>query len=150
MKTFAETSFLCALYRPQDNSPRADAHLARHRSPLVVSSLVLWELRQAARFQVFRFERDRTQGHSKAEFTRMMADVENNLKINFLRLESSDWSDVLQRAEIISSARTPSGGHRSMDILHVATALHLGATHFLTFDENQKKLALVEGLKVPL
>jgi hypothetical protein len=36
------------------------------------------------------------------------------------------------------------------DILHVAAALKLGATEFLTFDGNQKKLAESEGLRVPL
>jgi len=32
----------------------------------------------------------------------------------------------------------------------VATALHLGATDFLTFDSNQKMLAEAENLVVPL
>jgi predicted nucleic acid-binding protein len=40
------------------------------------------------------------------------------------------------------------GGHRSLDVLHVATALHLGAREFLTFDANQRKLATAEKLKV--
>jgi hypothetical protein len=40
------------------------------------------------------------------------------------------------------------GGHRSFDVLHVATALHLGARDFLTFDANQRKLAAAEKLKV--
>jgi predicted nucleic acid-binding protein len=35
-----------------------------------------------------------------------------------------------------------------MDTLHVATALHLGAKEFLTFDARQSKLAAAEGLKV--
>jgi len=34
-----------------------------------------------------------------------------------------------------------------MDILHVATALHLGAREFLSFDGNQRKLARAEGMK---
>jgi len=34
--------------------------------------------------------------------------------------------------------------------LHVATALHIGASEFLTFDANQKRLAESEGLVVPL
>ena len=38
----------------------------------------------------------------------------------------------------------------SLLFLHVATALHLGAKEFLTFDGNQKKLAEAEGLVVPL
>jgi len=41
-------------------------------------------------------------------------------------------------------------GHRGFDILHVAAALILEADEFLTFDANQKRLAELEGLKVPL
>jgi hypothetical protein len=37
-----------------------------------------------------------------------------------------------------------------MDILHVATAIELGAKGFLTFEGNQKKLAEAEGLLVPV
>lgn len=41
-------------------------------------------------------------------------------------------------------------GHRLADILHVATALHLGVGEFLTFDANQRRLAVSEGLVVPV
>ncbi len=43
---------------------------------------------------------------------------------------------------------TAKQGHRSFDILHVATALVRRADKFLTFDENQKKLAEAESLDV--
>ena len=42
---------------------------------------------------------------------------------------------------------TVTGGHRAFDILHVAAAVHLGADEFLTFDSNQRRLALATGLK---
>jgi hypothetical protein len=42
------------------------------------------------------------------------------------------------------------GGHRGFEILHVAVALLVKAQCLLTFDENQKKLAVSEGLTVPL
>ncbi len=48
-----------------------------------------------------------------------------------------------------SQASIGDHGHHAFDVLHVATALHLGAKVFLTFDANQK-LAEAEGLKVPL
>jgi predicted nucleic acid-binding protein len=51
-------------------------------------------------------------------------------------------------AETLSKRHTMTGGHRSLDVLHVATALHLGAREFLTFDANQRKLATAEKLKV--
>jgi len=55
---------------------------------------------------------------------------------------------VLRRADDLSKRHTITDGHRSLDILHVATALQLEAEVFLTFDERQRKLAHAEGLKV--
>jgi predicted nucleic acid-binding protein len=37
-------------------------------------------------------------------------------------------------------------GTRSLDVLHVATAVTLGAKHFVTYDERQGALAKVVGL----
>jgi predicted nucleic acid-binding protein len=45
--------------------------------------------------------------------------------------------------------RTPQLGTRTLDLLHVASALKLQADSFYTFDRNQEKLARVEGLIVP-
>ena len=41
-------------------------------------------------------------------------------------------------------------GYGAMDILHVASALDLGADILLTFDVRQADLGRAEGLKVPL
>jgi len=49
-------------------------------------------------------------------------------------------------AERISAQHTIGGGHRFLNVLHVATALHLGAVEFLSCDANQRTLALAEGL----
>jgi predicted nucleic acid-binding protein len=53
-------------------------------------------------------------------------------------------------AKRLSATYTLGSGYRGFDILHIAAALTLGATEFLTFDENQKKLASAEGLRTPL
>jgi len=39
-------------------------------------------------------------------------------------------------------------GCRTLDTLHVACALELGAQQFLTFDQRQEKLAKAVGLSV--
>ena len=61
---------------------------------------------------------------------------------------SSEWEGVVTRAEKLALDHTPRHGARAMDILHLAFALQLGATELLSFDENQRGVALVEGLAV--
>ena len=58
------------------------------------------------------------------------------------------WRSALNRATELSREHTPSLGCRSLDILHVASALELALPNFLTFDLRQKKLAKAVGMKV--
>lgn len=147
---FPDTSFLCALYRTQVNSLKADAFMAGLVGPLRVSSLLLLEFRQSVRLQIRLHGNDRSKGFSQVEGLQMLRDLQIDLNAGILSILPVDWADVHQRAEALSGTHTPAGGHRLADILHVATALHLGSDAFLTFDTNQKKLAESEGLVVPV
>ena len=64
-------------------------------------------------------------------------------------LQTCNLATVVEEATRLSAAHTLTGGHRSFDILHVAAALTIDAKQFLTFDENQRRLAEAEGLSVP-
>jgi predicted nucleic acid-binding protein len=150
MRCFTDTSFLCALYREQDNTERADAFMEAYEGEIIVSSLVLWEFRQSARLQVYRYQSDRTKGFSKSEAERMLGVLGANVKAGGLTLATVEWPDVHSIAETLSATYTIKGGHRAMDIIHLATAMHLGVKRFLTFDGNQKTLAEAEGLVVPV
>jgi predicted nucleic acid-binding protein len=150
MSDFPDTSFLCALYRDQHNSPLADRWMQARVASLPVSTLLLLEFRQSTRFQMRLFARDRSKGFSKIEGAAMLRALQSDLAAGVLEITAPDWADVHRIAEELSSKHTESGGHRLADILHVATALHLGAETFLTFDSNQKRLAETEGLTVPV
>ncbi len=150
MSCFPDTSFLCALYRAQVNSARADRFMGGLRGPLGVSSLLLLEFRQSVRLQIRLHLNDRTKGFQQTEGQRMLNDLQIDLNTGLLAPMPVDWAAVHQRAEALSSMHTVTAGNRLVDILHVATALHLGVTEFLTFDGNQKRLAEAEGLVVPL
>ena len=50
----------------------------------------------------------------------------------------------------LSSSDTLKRGLRWFDILHVASALKMTATHFIMIDVNQRELVVAEGLVVPL
>ena len=148
MIAFPDTSFLCALYVRQDNSTAAAAFFKAMPEALHVSGLMLYEFRQSVRFQVWLHARDKSKGYPLAIAEVALAKLQANMEAGAVVPVSADWPDVHRLAETLSKRHTPTGGHRSLDVLHVATALHLGAREFLTFDTNQRKLAAAEKLKV--
>jgi predicted nucleic acid-binding protein len=150
VKAYPDTSFLCAIYRTQDNSPQAIAWRAAMDEPLHVTRLLLWEFRQSARFHAYRHSHNRQVGYPLHEAERMIAKVSEHLESASVVTVNCDLTDILFTAERLSKSRTFTGGHRNFDILHVATALTLGATEFLTFDTNQAALAASERLATPL
>jgi predicted nucleic acid-binding protein len=150
LKAYPDTSFLCSLYRRQDQSEEALAYRKRMTEPLHVTRLLLWEFRQGARFQAFRHSHNRQMGYPLTEAEKMIAKISEHLEAGIIRMVNCELTDILITAEHLSKTRTHSGGHRSLDILHVATALVLGAEEFLSFDANQRALAQAEGLATPL
>lgn len=150
MIVYPDTSFLCALYRPQGNSAHAAKFFSGLKDPLPVSSPLLFEFRHSLRLQSFLYDRDQNKGFSLKEARAVLSKLEENLKDGFLEIIPVDWADVVSRAELLSARHTARDGTRGFDIIHVATALHLKAKIFLTFDTAQRKLAQAEGLKTPL
>jgi predicted nucleic acid-binding protein len=150
MIAYPDTSFLIALYRRQTNSPEAAAHFQAMSEPLHVTSLVVFEFRQSIRLQEFLHLRNPRLGLDHATGRRAFSDLQSDFASGVVVSSIADWPDVIQTADRISHQHTHLEGYRSFDILHVATALHLGAREFLTFDARQKKLARAEGMKVPL
>lgn len=150
MGIFAETSFLFAIYRFQNNSVAAAEIFALlpHGSPL--SPLVIFEFENSLRLQVGLFQVDRSKGFPERIAEKARADFHSDLDAGFWKVAPLDWPQVLAEAEKLSSRHTAAGSHRAMDLLHVATARHLGSKTFLTFDERQSKLAKNAGLKTPL
>lgn len=66
------------------------------------------------------------------------------------RLKQTDvlWRATLERACHLSQEHTPDLGCRSLDVLHVASAIELQLKHFVTFDTRQQQLARAAGLKL--
>jgi len=58
------------------------------------------------------------------------------------------WRATLKKASELSREHTRSIGCRSLDIVHVASAVELEFRYFATFDVRQQELARLAGLKV--
>ena len=100
-----------------------------------------YELPNAVRLSVFRGLRNAAAGET------ILAAFEADLASGYFALPTCNLASVLIEARRLSATHTTTGGHTAFDILHLAAALHLGASEFLTFDTNQRKLAIVVGLK---
>ncbi len=148
--TYPDTSFLCALYVAQSTSVKALRFMKRQPTALISTSLLLYEFRQSLQFQVFRHSKDAKQGYAMGVAQAAISTLQSNISAGMFQQAQVDWADVHRIAERLAFKHTVKGGHRSFDILHVASAVHLGASDFLTFDANQKRLAEAEGLVVPV
>ncbi|MFT5469983.1 MAG: putative nucleic acid-binding protein [Verrucomicrobiales bacterium] len=144
MVVHADTSFLFSLYGNDANTPCALAWMAGRRNPLTLTSLNEFELGNALRFAEFR------NAIAASEAALFQAEFEADRAAGRLRIEVCNLAEVVEEAKRLSASHTLTGGHRGFDILHVASALVLNASTFLTFDGNQKKLAAAEGLQTPL
>jgi predicted nucleic acid-binding protein len=150
MTDYPDTSFLCAVYRVQDNSEAAWAYRRSLTEPLCVSTLLVFEFRQAIRLQVWLNSQDKKKGYSQTEADQMLTDWESDIAAGHVAIIPTDADAVLRMAEHLSEKHTALTGNRTLDILHIATAKHLSAKNFLSFDARQKKLAKAAGLKTPL
>ena len=147
---YPDTSYLCCIYRTQEHSPAADRLRAGLGELLHYTSLLEFEFLQSIELQVWLHSNDKTRGYSRGEADRMIRDWEADTASGINRLVPFDMDAVLRLSKSYSLSLTASGGHRTMDVFHVATAVHLGAKKFLTFDERQRVLAEHAGLEVPV
>ena len=141
-RAVADTSFLFSLYGADAHTAAARSWIGRKREPVAITLLGRYELGNALRFAAFR------NAISGADCASALAAFESDLKVGYLQLAPCDFPAIIGEAQRLSELHTLAGGHRSFDILHVATARTLKADAFLSFDAKQRKLARAVGLPV--
>lgn len=139
-----DTSFLFSLYGNDVHSERAVEWIRDCREPLYLSRLNSFELGNAIRFAAYRGV------ISRKLAKRYWANFETGIQAGRLIVMQANLGRIIEEAERISGTYTSDHGHRSFDILHVATAVVLKSEVFLSFDKNQGALAKRLGLKTPL
>ena len=139
----ADTSYLFSIYNNNEHSSKAFRLLRRLATPITISVLNEYELGCALRLSEFAGE------IRKGSAENYLAQFEADVQDGRLELRKIDLDAVFAKATALSNNYVMAMGSRSYDMLHVASALVLGATTFVTFDRVQQKLALAEGLKSP-
>jgi hypothetical protein len=76
------------------------------------------------------------------------ADIRRQLDTGFFRMAEASQSEIYAKAGELSDTHTPAIGTRSLDLMHVATAMLCKAQRFLSTDTRQREAAKAEGLEV--
>lgn len=137
-----DTSFLFSLFGGDAHTAAAQNWARQAKQPIAVTALNRYEFANAVRFAAFR------KVISQNDAVTSLAAFNADLKQGILQLTPCDMAAVVSEADRLSELHTLTGGHRSFDVLHVATARVLKATMMLTFDLNQRKLASAVRLAV--
>jgi predicted nucleic acid-binding protein len=139
LSIYPDTSFLVSLYIPDRHSPEAERRMAS--SPTVwLTPFHVADWTRVVEHQVFMRLVSRSEADSCHE--RFQQHRESGLWVEVAMPESA--FDVCAQLARRHGARL---GLRTLDTLHVASALELKAERFWTFDERQKRLARAVGLK---
>ena len=144
MVIYPDTSFLFSLYVNEDETPIAREYAEQLTGALTFTPFHRLELRTAFRLRVFR----KQLGLDELRWALRLSD--EHVADGFLQHTSLVWAEILREAERLGEAHLTKTGVRSGDLLHVASAVVLGACEFVTFDQRQAKLARRAGLKVKI
>ena len=142
MKTYLDSSALVKLYVPETHSTKVSTYAQSLPHPLFCSHLHDLEIRNGLRLKVFRGE---SVAGAVDSSLRLM---DEDLRAGVLVRPDLNWLDVFRRAERLSKELSSAMGVRSLDLLHVASALILQAENLLTFDERQLAVAKKAGLHI--
>jgi len=140
LNIYADTSVFVALYLPEPHSGEALLRIDE-RKRIWLTPLHRVEWNHAIGRHVFR------RVISDEEAAKVYSAFETNRKSSML-VEASIPEGAYERAVELARKHGPQIPMRTLDTLHVACALELGAKEFWTFDQRQERLAKAAGLKI--
>lgn len=139
---YCDTSFLLPLYLPNDTWHRkANAYHNRwlQGHAFVFNPWHRWEFRHNLRAAL----------EDEFAVEKVLQRLQQDIASGKLRHVGFSWTEIFDRAELVSIAYSQKIKAGTVDYWHVAFALVAGAEKFMTFDAAQLKLARKAGLDAP-
>ena len=138
---YVDTSVIVKLYIKETYSQEASAWISANNEAIPKTIFHELEFSNAIRLKQFRNEM------SNREAGIVFQRFNKHEKESIFYRPQINWSDAFTRSLELSKNHTKTTGSRSLDIIHVASALSMGADRFFTFDEKQSQLASAAGLQ---
>ena len=139
---YVDTSVIVKLYIKEEYSRDTSNWLRENNEAIPLTSFHELELINAIYLKQFRAE------ITLAETRLIMSRFEEHEKSGIYYRPQLDWSAIFIHVIDLSKKHSASIGTRSLDILHVASALSINADRLLTLDDRQTRLATLAGLKI--
>lgn len=141
MTFYLDSSLVVSLYSVDANSPAATSAIGTVAGPLWITHLGELEIINALRLRAFRKQ------VTLDEAERSIANFNLDLQYGVYELKPLEES-AFQAALSMSRTHTAQLGIRTADLLHIAAARSLGASHFFSFDTQQRKVAESVGMRL--
>jgi predicted nucleic acid-binding protein len=139
---YVDTSVIVKLYFKEEYSRDASNYLKENNEAIPLTSFHELELINAINLKQFRAE-------ITTDETRLIISRFEEHEISGIYYRPQlDWSAIFIHAIDLSKKHSAGIGSRSLEILHVASALSISADRFLTLDDRQTRLAALAGLKI--
>jgi predicted nucleic acid-binding protein len=139
---FADTSFLVSYFGQDTNGRAAAKWWHSTNEDLIVSRLVLIETENSLR--TLHLDGGCSWDDGLWAVERLARTVVGGL----ILVREPRIKQLYAEARRLSLWHSESKRYGAVDIIHVAAAKILGATHFVSFDQRQRELAIDEGLIV--
>ena len=139
---YVDTRIIVKLYFREKYSRETANWLRKNDEAIPLTSFHELEFTNAINLKLFRKEL------TKAKSNKVFELFSEHQQRGVYYRPSINWSEMLTRAQSLSTNHTPGIGSRSLDIIHVALALSIGAERFFTFDDRQSQLAAAAGLQI--
>jgi len=139
---YVDTSVIVKLYVKEKHSSSFSNWLKKNNEAIPLTVFHELEFNNAINLKEFRGE------ITTDEIRLIMAKFAEHENRGVFYRPKINWTDTFKYAVNLSKEHTKKTGSRSLDILHVASALLIKADKFLTFDERQSRLAFHAGIKI--
>ncbi|UCF92138.1 MAG: type II toxin-antitoxin system VapC family toxin [Desulfobacterales bacterium] len=139
---YVDTSVIVKLYFQEEYSREAADWLKENNEAIPLTSLHELEFTNAIHLKRFRSE------ITMAETRLVMSKFDEHEKKGIFYRPHLDWPGIFDHAIDLAKKHSGTTGSRSLDILHVASALAIRADRLLTLDDRQSEIADRAGLKI--
>jgi predicted nucleic acid-binding protein len=137
---YIDTSVIVKLYAREEHSYNISKWIIKNDKAILLTMFHELEITNAIQLKGFRSDIDADQA------AWILSTFENHKKKGVYYHPAINWAETWTTAIDLSRKHTYQLGSRSLDIMHVASAITLKSQHFFTLDERQARLAYAAGL----